>query len=165
MVFQNPTSSLNPRKTVGELVARPLRLAGASINEASAGAAAMLTAVGLNSGLLARFPHQLSGGEKQRVAIARAFVTGPKLVILDEPTTSLDTSVQASILELLEQLKVDRGCSYLLITHDLAVVRNVADSVVVMKAGEICESGAVESVFGDPRHPYTKSLCAAALRI
>jgi peptide/nickel transport system ATP-binding protein len=165
IVFQNPTSSLNPRKTVWELVARPLRLAGAAIEEARADAAAMLAAVGLGQEFLRRWPHQLSGGEKQRVAIARAFVTRPKLVILDEPTTSLDVLVQASILELLERLKRERQCSYLLITHDLALVRHIADRVVVMRAGEVCEGGTVTEVFANPSHGYTKALLDAARRV
>jgi ABC-type glutathione transport system ATPase component len=165
MVFQNPTSSLNPRKTVRDIVARPLRLAGAPSNTARVRAAKMLEAVGLDARMLTRFPHQLSGGEKQRVAIARAFITEPSLVILDEPTTSLDVSIQASVLDLLEKLKAERRCSYLLISHDLAVVRHIADEVVVMRAGEICEAGKVETVFGAPRHPYTKSLLAAARRL
>jgi peptide/nickel transport system ATP-binding protein len=164
IVFQNPTSSLNPRKTVLDLVARPQRLAGASIKTARADAVAMLAAVGLRQEFLRRWPHQLSGGEKQRVAIARAFVTIPKLVILDEPTTSLDVSVQASILRLLELLKRERRCSYLLITHDLAVVRQIADTIIVMRAGEVCESGTVTAVFGNPRHAYTKALLDAARR-
>jgi peptide/nickel transport system ATP-binding protein len=162
IVFQNPTSSLNPRKTVLDLVARPLRLAGASSETARADAVAMLATVGLGPEFPGRWPHQLSGGEKQRVAIARAFVTGPKLVILDEPTTSLDLLVQASILELLERLKRERRCSYLLITHDLAIVRHIADHVVVMRAGEVCESGTVAAVFSEPRDSYTKALLDAA---
>jgi ABC-type microcin C transport system duplicated ATPase subunit YejF len=164
MVFQNPTSSLNPRKTVADLVTRPLRLAGTASDVARDKAEKMLRNVGLDGGMLRRWPHQLSGGEKQRVAIARAFITEPKLVILDEPTTSLDVSVQASILELLARLKAEHRCSYLLISHDLAVVRHVADSVAVMQAGEIREHGDVETVFSEPRHPYTRSLLDAARR-
>jgi peptide/nickel transport system ATP-binding protein len=162
IVFQNPTSSLNPRKTVLDLVARPLRLGGASIATAQAGAAAMLAAAGLREEFFGRWPHQLSGGEKQRVAIARAFVTEPKLVILDEPTTSLDLSVQASILELLQQLKRERRCSYLLITHNLAIVRHIAETIIVMREGEVCEWGTVAVVFANPRHAYTKALLNAA---
>jgi len=164
MVFQNPTSSLNPRKTVADLVTRPLRLAGTASDVARDKAEKMLRNVGLDGGMLRRWPHQLSGGEKQRVAIARAFITEPKLVILDEPTTSLDVSVQASILELLARLKAEHRCSYLLISHDLAVVRHVADSVAVMQAGEIREHGDVETVFSEPRHPYTRALLDAARR-
>ena len=164
MVFQNPASSLNPQKTVCDLVVRPLLLAGIPGTAARARAAAMLAAVGLDAGMLMRRPRQLSGGEKQRVAIARAFVTEPTLVILDEPTTSLDVSVQASILELLERLKAERRCAYLLITHDLAVVRQAADDVIVMQGGEIRESGLVDAVFAEPRHPYTKALLGAAAR-
>ena len=161
IVFQNPASSLNPRKRVDEIVARPLRLAGMPGEQARERAASMLAAVGLDQGMAARRPAELSGGEKQRVAIARAFVTEPALVILDEPTTSLDASVQASILELLDHLKVERRCAYLLITHDLAIVRQAADDVIVMQAGEIRESGAVDAVFSEPRHPYTRSLLDA----
>ncbi len=161
IVFQNPASSLNPRKTVGELVARPLRLAGVSPERAKEQAVTMLAAVGIDQGMIARRPGDLSGGEKQRVAIARAFVTEPALVILDEPTSSLDASVQASILELLERLKVERRCAYLLITHDLATVRQAADDVVVMQAGEVREAGPVEVVFSTPRHAYTRSLLSA----
>ena len=164
IVFQNPTSSLNPRKSVSDLVARPLRLAGIPAEAARSRAAAMLAAVGLDAGMLERRPHQLSGGEKQRVAIARAFVTEPTLVILDEPTTSLDVSVQASVLELLQRLKAERRCAYLLITHDLAVVRQAADDLIVMQGGEICETGPVETVFSQPSHSYTRILLDAAKR-
>jgi peptide/nickel transport system ATP-binding protein len=147
IVFQNPTSSLNPRKTALDLVARPLR------------------AVGLGETFHDRRPHELSGGEKQRVALARAFATEPALVILDEPTTALDVSVQASVLALLEELRRKAGCAYLLITHDLAVVRHIADDIVVMRAGEICESGPAEEIFSSPRHPYTRALLDAAPRL
>jgi peptide/nickel transport system ATP-binding protein len=165
IVFQNPTSSLNPRKTALDLVARPLRLAGAGRREAVERAADMLRSVGLGETFHARRPHELSGGEKQRVALARAFATEPALVILDEPTTALDVSVQASVLALLEELRRKAGCAYLLITHDLAVVRHIADDIVVMRAGEICETGPAEEIFSSPRHPYTRALLDAAPRI
>jgi len=165
IVFQNPASSLNPRKTVGELVARPLLLAGVPAERARERAATMLAAVGIDQGMVARRPRELSGGEKQRVAIARAFVTEPALVILDEPTSSLDASVQASILELLDRLKIERRCAYLLITHDLAVVRQAADEVIVMQAGEVRESGPVEAVFSEPRHSYTRSLMSSVQKL
>lgn len=165
IVFQNPTSSLNPRKRVLDLVRRPLRLAGATREEAGRRAAAMLTAVGLGEALHRRRPHELSGGEKQRVALARAFSTEPALVILDEPTTALDVSVQASVLALLEELRRKVGCAYLLITHDLAVVRHIADDIVVMRAGEVCEAGPAHELFERPQHPYTRALLDAAPRI
>jgi ABC-type glutathione transport system ATPase component len=165
IVFQNPTSSLNPRKRVIDLVARPVRLAGSASADAERRATEILAAVGLGDSFHRRFPHELSGGEKQRVALARAFATGPALVILDEPTTALDVSVQATVLALLEELQRSVGCAYLLITHDLAVVRHIADDVVVMRAGEICESGPADQVFITPRHPYTRALLEAAPRV
>jgi peptide/nickel transport system ATP-binding protein len=161
MVFQNPTSSLNPRKTVAELVVRPLVLAGVAPREARDRARAVLAAVGLGDAFLDRFPRALSGGEKQRVALARAFVTEPALVILDEPTTALDVSVQATILDLLQDLRARTRCSYLLISHDLAVVRHLADDVAVMRAGKLCESGPAASLFAAPSHDYTRALIEA----
>ena len=161
IVFQNPTSSLNPTKTVADIVARPLALQGVPRDDRRRRVTATLRAVGLTDAYLDRLPRQLSGGEKQRVALARAFVTEPLLVVLDEPTTALDVSVQATILELLLEQKERTGCAYLLISHDLAVVRQVADQVLVMRDGAICESGAAEQVFTRPAHPYTRELLAA----
>ena len=161
IVFQNPTSSLNPRKTVAEIVARPLVLHGVPRGDRRRRVLATLRAVGLTDAYLERHPQQLSGGEKQRVALARAFVTEPLLIVLDEPTTALDVSVQATILELLLEQKERTGCAYLLISHDLAVVRQVADEIMVMRDGELCESGAVEQIFTRPTHPYTIDLLAA----
>jgi peptide/nickel transport system ATP-binding protein len=161
IVFQNPTSSLNPRKRVADIVARPLVLHGVARNDRRRRVIATLRAVGLTEAYLDRFPEQLSGGEKQRVALARAFVTEPLLVVLDEPTTALDVSVQATILELLLEQKERTGCAYLLISHDLAVVRQVADEVMVMRDGEVCESGDAEQIFTRPAHPYTRELLAA----
>jgi peptide/nickel transport system ATP-binding protein len=161
IVFQNPTSSLHPRKRVADIVARPLVLHGVARDDRRRRVMATLRAVGLTEAYLGRFPEQLSGGEKQRVALARAFVTEPLLVVLDEPTTALDVSVQATILELLLEQKERTGCAYLLISHDLAVVRQVADEVMVMRDGEVCESGAAEQLFTRPAHPYTRELLAA----
>jgi peptide/nickel transport system ATP-binding protein len=161
IVFQNPTSSLNPRKRVADIVARPLVLHGVARDDRRRRVVATLRAVGLTEAYLDRFPEQLSGGEKQRVALARAFVTEPLLVVLDEPTTALDVSVQATILELLLEQKERTGCAYLLISHDLAVVRQVADEVMVMRDGEVCESGTAEQIFTRPAHPYTRELLAA----
>jgi peptide/nickel transport system ATP-binding protein len=165
IVFQNPTSSLNPRYTVAELVTRPLVLHGIAARERTDRVRAALQTVGLNDAYLERYPARLSGGEKQRVALARAFVTEPQLVILDEPTTALDVSVQALILELLMAQRERTGCAYLLISHDLAVVRQVADDIIVMRAGQVCESGLVDEVFAHPRHPYTAELIAAVPRL
>jgi peptide/nickel transport system ATP-binding protein len=161
MVFQNPTSSLNPRKTVFELVARPLRLAGMREPEVRNRVRATVAAVKLGDSFLDRYPHRLSGGEKQRVALARAFATDPVLVILDEPTTALDVSVQAAILDLLHELRERTRCSYLLISHDLAVVRQLADIVVVLQAGKVRESGPAERLLQSPNDTYTRQLIAA----
>jgi peptide/nickel transport system ATP-binding protein len=161
IVFQNPTSSLNPRKNVAEIVVRPLVLHGVARDDRRRRVLATLRAVGLTDAYLERYPEQLSGGEKQRVALARAFVTDPLLIVLDEPTTALDVSVQATILELLLEQKERTGCAYLLISHDLAVVRQVADEVMVMREGELCESGPAEKIFTRPTHPYTVELLAA----
>ncbi len=165
IVFQNPTSSLNPRKTVAELIARPLVLQGVPRGERWQRASAALGAVGLTDNYLERYPQQLSGGEKQRVALARAFVTEPLLVILDEPTTALNVSAQATILELLLEQKTRTGCAYVLISHDLAVVRQVADEVIVMREGAICESGPAAQVFTRPAHAYTTELIASVPRL
>jgi peptide/nickel transport system ATP-binding protein len=161
IVFQNPTSSLNPHKTVADIVARSLVLEGVPRDDRRSRVLATLRAVGLTEAYLDRRPQQLSGGEKQRVALARAFVTEPLLVVLDEPTTALDVSVQATILELLLEQKARTGCAYLLISHDLAVVRQVADEVLVMRDGLVCENGPAERIFGSPAHPYTRELLAA----
>ena len=165
MVFQNPTGSLNPRKRIRDIIARPLIASGRPAAEAHVIAAQTLALVGLQASYLSRFPQQLSGGEKQRVAIARAFVTDPALVLLDEPTTALDVSVQASVLALLEELKARTRCAYLFISHDLAVVSRMADDVLVMRAGEVCEAGPVAQVFSAPQHPYTASLLDAAVTL
>ena len=161
IVFQNPTSSLNPKKTVLELVGRPLRLDGTSAQERRERVRAVLASVGLGDGFLERYPQQLSGGEKQRIALARAFVTEPQLVILDEPTTSLDVSVQATIIELLLAQKQHLRCAYLFISHNLAVVRQVADEVIVMRGGAVQEAGPAARIYDAPAHPYTQALLAA----
>lgn len=161
MVFQNPTSSLNPQKTVYELVARPLRLVGVREREIRDRVRATVEAVRLGDSFLDRYPHRLSGGEKQRVALARAFVTDPILVILDEPTTALDVSVQATILDLLHELRERTRCSYLLISHDLAVVRQLADTVVVLQSGKVREAGSAERLLQAPNDTYTRQLIAA----
>jgi peptide/nickel transport system ATP-binding protein len=165
IVFQNPTSSLNPRKTTAEIVGRPLVLQGVARDEVLDRARATFQQVGLTDAYLNRHPGRLSGGEKQRVALARAFVTEPLLVILDEPTTALDVSVQATILELLLKQRERLGCAYLLISHDLSVVHQIADEVLVMRSGEVCEAGNIDQVFASPQHPYTAELLAAVPRL
>ena len=161
IVFQNPSSSLNPRRTVAELIERPLVVAGINRRERGERVLDALDAVGLPRNFRNRLPQQLSGGEQQRVALARTFVVDPLLVILDEPTTALDVSVQATILELLMAQKERTSCAYLLISHDLAVVRQIADDVIVLRDGAVQESGPVERVFVAPAHPYTRALLEA----
>lgn len=162
IVFQHPTSSLNARKSVLDLVSRPMILAGSDVAKAEKSARTMLSEVGLDESYSKRRPHELSGGEMQRVAIARAFVTEPSLLILDEPTTALDVSVQASVLQLLARLKQEHGCAFLLISHDLAVVRQLADDIIVMRHGYLCESGTVDQIYANPQHKYTRELLASA---
>ncbi|OYT44908.1 MAG: peptide ABC transporter substrate-binding protein [Desulfurococcales archaeon ex4484_42] len=161
-VFQNPFLSLNPRMRIVDIVAEPL-LAHMKIsrNEARKEAIELLERVGLSSSLARRFPSDLSGGQAQRVAIARALALKPKLIILDEPTSALDVSVQAQILNLLDDLRKEFKLSYLLISHDLSVVRYISDYVAVMYLGKIVESAPTEELFSNPLHPYTKALLSA----
>ena len=163
MVFQDPTDSLNPRFTAARAIADPiLRLGGIKRRGALRSRCEELaTLVGLPIHLLDRFPHQLSGGQKARVGIARAIALGPKLVILDEPTAALDVSVQAVVLNLLQDLKQSLGMSYLFVSHDLNVVRLLCDRVIVMQAGKIVEQGMSDQVLGDPQNAYTRELLMA----
>ncbi|OUD94235.1 Glutathione import ATP-binding protein GsiA [Clavibacter michiganensis subsp. michiganensis] len=161
LVFQNADTSLNPRRTVGAAIARPLKLFTGRASAERVGE--ILTEVGLSPDFAARLPNQLSGGQRQRVGIARALAADPQLVIADEITTALDVRVQAEILDLLARLQRDKGLSCLFISHDLAVVRGVADRVAVMTGGRIVEIGPTERVFQGPNHPYTRQLLAATL--
>lgn len=163
MVFQDPNSSLNPRMTIRSVLHEPLRLhTDLDCRARDARAEELLVSVGLTPAHLDRYPSQLSGGQRQRVGIARALAVSPKLLLLDEPTASLDVSVRGQILDLLERLQDERSLAYLFISHDLDVVRRIADRVLVMYLGAIVESGNTEDLFTDPAHPYTRALLSAA---
>jgi microcin C transport system ATP-binding protein len=168
VVFQDPFSSLSPRMTVEEIVGE-----GLLVHESRLDAAARrervvqaLADVGLAEsqfpGLLHRYPHEFSGGQRQRLAVARALIVGPQLLVLDEPTSALDVTIQKQVLKLLQRLQREKGLSFLLITHDVDVIRAMAHDVVVMKDGEIVESGTVRQVLDSPRAEYTRTLVAAA---
>ena len=166
MIFQEPMSSLNPVLTIGEQVAEPLRLhKGMSRREARVAAGDLLAKVSIPDARerLDDYPHQFSGGMRQRVMIAMAIACQPALIIADEPTTALDVTVQAQILDLLKALLVETGAAMILITHDLGVVARVADRVAVMYAGRIVESASTRELFATPRHPYTRALRASSL--
>ncbi len=167
IVFQDPYGSFNPRRRVGWLVGEPLHLAEPALSEdARRGRVAKaLEDVGLSPGDAARYPHQFSGGQRQRIAIARALVTEPALLVLDEAVSALDVSIRAQILDLLADLRTRLGLSYLFITHDLAVVRSIADRVIVLQAGKIVEEGPARTIFDAPAHPYTAALAAASPRL
>ena len=165
MVFQDPFESLSPWQTVGQTIREPLQLHDdLSKAEVEERVVSILERVGLTAAHGKRYPHQLSGGQQQRVGIARAVVTNPSLVVLDEPTSSLDMSVQSQILQLLKSLQEERDISYLFISHDLTVVRFLADEIAVMYLGRVIESGPVAEVFAKPRHPYTEALLTASPR-
>ena len=162
IVFQNPDSSLNPRRTVGEAIARAAELYDAgSQTDRRQTVEALLERVGLPRAYFARYPHQLSGGEKQRVGVARALATKPSFILCDEPTSALDVSVQAAVLNLLADLREEEGLSYLFISHDLSVVSHLSDRIAVMYAGEIVEIGPTGAVLEPPYHPYTEALLSA----
>jgi peptide/nickel transport system ATP-binding protein len=164
MVFQNPNDALNPYQTVGQALERPLRLlmgTPMTREQIQTRITELLDAVRLPPEYAGRYPSELSGGEKQRVAIARAFAAHPALIVADEPTSSLDVSVQAVILNLLKDLRARHGASYLLISHDLDVVAYLADWIAVMYLGEVVEEGDTSDVYNPPSHPYTEALISA----
>ena len=164
IVFQDPFGSLDPRHTIGRIVAEPLRtLEQVSHLEAQRRVVSVMEDVGLKATDTQKYPHEFSGGQRQRIAIARALITRPKLVVADEPVSALDVSVQAQILNLLNDLREEYELSYLLISHDLAVVEYVCDDVAVMHNGVFVEYGSTSELFRNPKHDYTKSLLDSVL--
>ncbi|GGH99105.1 oligopeptide/dipeptide ABC transporter ATP-binding protein [Arthrobacter liuii] len=161
-VFQDPNSSLNPRNTIGISLAEPLRLRRVSAAEARTKAEDMLERVGLPREAVDRYPSQFSGGQRQRISVARALICDPQLVVCDEAVSALDLSTQAQVLNLLADLRDERGLSYLFIAHDIAVVQFLAQRVVVLYRGQVMESGPAAAVTEDPKHPFTRALVAAS---
>jgi dipeptide transport system ATP-binding protein len=162
MVFQDPYGSLNPRKQVGRILEEPLEInTDLSAREREAAARAMMARVGLRPEHYNRYPHMFSGGQRQRIAIARALMLRPKIVVADEPVSALDVSIRAQVLNLLMDLQAEFNLAYLFISHDLSVVRHIAEELMVMYLGRPVEHGPKEAIFAAPRHPYTQALLAA----
>ncbi|QEA29810.1 ABC transporter ATP-binding protein [Microbacterium sp. CBA3102] len=161
IVFQDPMGALDPRMTVADIISEPLTAIGTPKAEVNRRVGELMDLVGLNPAHRDRFPQAFSGGQRQRIGIARALSTNPKIVVLDEPVSALDVSIQAGVINLLDDLKVKLGLSYLFVAHDLSVVRHIADRVAVMYLGDFVEHGDVDDVFDNPRHPYTKALLSA----
>jgi oligopeptide transport system ATP-binding protein len=162
MIFQDPYASLNPRKRVGQIVGEPLRLQGvASGGELRTQVQELLERVGLSPEHYDRYPHEFSGGQRQRIGIARAVALKPKLVVADEPVSALDVSIQAQIVNLLDDLQDELGLTYLFVAHDIGVVRHISDRIAVMHDGRIVEQGDADQVCEHPRDDYTKKLLAA----
>ena len=161
MVFQDPQASLNPRKRVGQIVGAGVRLRGGSARSRTAEVAALLRQVGLDPEHAQRYPHEFSGGQRQRIGIARALGAQPKLIILDEPVSALDVSIQAQVVNLLDDLQDELGLSYIFVAHDLSVVRHVSDRIAVMYLGKIVELSVAASLYERPKHPYTATLLEA----
>ncbi|WP_410014489.1 ABC transporter ATP-binding protein [Sodalis sp. C49] len=165
IIFQDPYSSLNPRMTVGRFVADPIMIHEGKIPREALmqRVRALFAKVGLDARHLGRYPHEFSGGQRQRVCIARALAMSPQLIVADEPITALDVSIQAQIINLLQQLQDEQGLAYLFISHDLGMVRHICHRVAVMLRGLIVETGPAEAIFHDARHPYTQALLSATL--
>ena len=167
LIFQDPYSSLNPRMTVREIIAEPLDVARVCKTRAEREERVlqMMKQVGLDPSFAGRYPHEFSGGQRQRIGIARAMILHPDVVICDEPVSALDVSIQAKIINLLRQLQRELGTAYIFISHDLGVVRHIADRVLVMYLGRVVEQGDSREIFGYPAHPYTQALLASVPRI
>jgi oligopeptide transport system ATP-binding protein len=163
MIFQDPFASLNPRMSVGNIISEPLRIHGVMKNKAEMAeyVAELLKKVGLNPYFVNRYPHEFSGGQRQRIGIARALAVSPKLIVCDEPVSALDVSIQAQVINLLEDLQEKFSLTYLFIAHDLSVVRHISDRVGVMYLGHMMELTDRDSIFENPLHPYTKALLSA----
>jgi len=161
IVFQDPSAALNPRLSIGQSVAEPLAIAGKPRAERRRRVMELIDRVGLSPSFADRLPAALSGGQRQRVVIARALALSPRLLILDEPVSSLDVSIRSQIINLLLELQRDLQLTYLFISHDLSVVRHLADQVVVLYLGTVAEQGPIDAIFGSPQHPYTSALLSA----
>ncbi len=161
MVFQDPQASLNPRKRVAQILATPLRLRGVAREQIESESRKLLDLVGLHAEHLNRFPHEFSGGQRQRIGIARALAVNPRLILLDEPVSALDVSIQAQVINLLDELQDDLQLSYMFVAHDLSVVRHVSDRIAVMYLGKLMEVSPSEELYTKPIHPYTSALLSA----
>jgi peptide/nickel transport system ATP-binding protein len=161
MIFQDPYASLNPRHSIGRIVGEPLRVHGRGGKELGNKVRELLTTVGLPADAVTRFPHEFSGGQRQRIGLARALALNPDFVVCDEPVSALDVSIQAQIVNLMEQLQADFELTYLFIAHDLAVVRHISDRIAVMYLGQIMELSPADDLYDNPLHPYTISLLSA----